>query len=387
MEKHETYSVLIRSGGEQGSGLLFHAPESAYVHVVTCSHVVENISDVQITILFQREGRNDPEEHLIPLSNPHVEWYGKSAGEEVDLAVIECPLGDISMPSTEYRALSVSDKESLLAIGYPIVRSSSSVYKYQDELSLRVLRVLESSAYFTATLDDYRTDCTSRIDELRGYSGSPVWIEDSSGEFCVCGLIKGAFNPNASRGRIEIVKAECIVSILRNRFGLQLECGVKGIGQDESALGYAGDYSENEKRTVLRGWIENSYNKASLSLEALKPLKCIEICSDIISNGTFFLCSEEEKASVYILKCNAYRIIQDYKGYDRTIEEMHQAGVSCLREDFYNAIRYYGENNLEKAYSSILTAVKKNPGNLSMRVYRVLIETELKKTLCSLYAP
>lgn len=378
MEQYEKYSVLITDDkGKRGTGTLFYTKGSTSFYVLTCAHVIYTSQAVTIHIVLS----DDREEsvrvtqehfHFSPIDEPTV--VGNESTHTCDIAVIECPKGEIPLAPTHYAMYPMTSGERILAVGYPN-GTSSSVYYQQDELSGKVLRVQSNQDYFVIRVDEGFLNASDREAELKGFSGSPVWdeqkIEDSF--FLLGGLIAFGVGSNISRGRVNVVNARILQSLMKDEFGITIETRLPMVDDDEIAPGFEEPAESPDQITVRSSWVENERRKAQTYVDTLQLQKAVDISRAAIGNSEFVKCTNEQKVAIYSVLQEAYRLARDYDVYDQIGEEMRQAGIVTPRDDLMEAVRYYEAQEIEKAEEYIYKALEKNPNGNEEQVLAIAI--------------
>lgn len=325
MRQHETYSVLITDDkGKRGTGTLFYAEDAASFYVLTCAHVIYTSHQINIQILIPAEG--GPKEESIVVSRDHFRFspidkatvIGDDSTHTCDIAIIECAKGNLQLTPTRYALYPMTSGERIVAVGYP-KGSDSPVYYQQDELTAKVLKIQDDQDYFIIRVDEAFLNSADREAELKGFSGSPVWDEESLGDQTLLfgGLMAIGVGSNINRGRVNVMNARLLQTLMRDEFGVTIESGLPMVDDSEIAPGYEEPEESPDQLMVRAGWIENERRKAQTYVDTLQLLKAVESTRLTIDNSEFSKCSDEQKISIYGVLHEAYRLARDFDIYDQ----------------------------------------------------------------------
>lgn len=383
MEQHEAYSVLITDNkGKRGTGNLFYTEGSESFYVLTCAHVIYTAQSVTVHILIPTDSgaeeqtltANKNQFHFSPIDE--AELIDDNSKHTCDIAIIECPIGDIPLQPTKYSMYPMTSGERIVAIGYPH-GEETTLYYQQDELSAVVHRAQSNQDYFLIRVDDTYLNAADREAELKGFSGSPVWDEEKikNKQYLFGGLISAGFGSNVSRGRVTVMNARLLQSLMKDEFGITIETRLPLVPDSDIAPGY--EEESSDKLIVRAGWIENERRKAKTYIDTLQLKKAVDSTRAAIDNTEFSKCNIEQKYSIYAIHLEAYRLARDYDIYDSIVEEMHRASIHNDREDLAEAVRYYEAWDLDKAEEHIKKALEKNPDGNEERVLSVAIRAEI----------
>ena len=270
MRQYEAYSVLITDEkGKRGTGTLFYAENAASFYVLTCAHVIYTSHQINIQILIPAAG--GPKEESIVVSRDHFRFspidkatvIGDDSTHTCDIAIIECAKGNLQLTPTRYALYPMTSGERIVAVGYP-KGSDSPVYYQQDELTAKVLKNQDEQDYFIIRVDEAFLNSADREAELKGFSGSPVWDEESLGDHTLLfgGLIAIGVGSNINRGRVNVMNARLLQTLMRDEFGVTIESGLPMVDDSEIAPGYEEPEESPDQLMVRAGWIENERRKA-----------------------------------------------------------------------------------------------------------------------------
>ena len=206
-----------------------------------------------------------------------------------------------------------------------------------------------------------------------------IWGENEiENVYLFGGLIAAGVGNNVSRGRIKVMNARLMQSLMKDEFGITIETRLPLVPDEDIAPGYQ-EAETADQLQVRAGWIENERRKAMTYVNSLQLQKAVDSTKAAIENSEFSKCSNEQKYSIYSIYLQAYRLSRDYDIYDKIVDEMHQAGVHSEREDLTQAVRYYEESNFDKALEHIRRALAKNPDGNEENTLYIAICAEMDK--------
>ena len=382
MEKYQTYSVLITDEkGRRGTGTLFYKKEYNSFYIFTCAHVIYTSNTVTVNILKNNIDRHEKFSieidkshfHFSPIDEAHV--TGNGSNHTLNIAIIDCPIKGIELMPTNYFLYPMSEKEQVLALGYP-ESNETNLYYQQDELLAKVFRVEHDDNYFIIAIDDKNINAADRIVELEGYSGAPIWDKETleQQDLLLGGLITAGVGNNANGGRIKVMSSSYIKSLMKDEFGINMEMRIPSENESNVAPGYEGELDIEPITEVRSGWIENERRKAKAHIDALQLQKAIDSCRKTIKNPHFSRCDNKQKYSIFNLLRESYRLSRDYDVYDRITEEMHNCGVFDCNENLMDAVRYYEALDDDRAEECINKALEENPNGNKERILSMAIK-------------
>lgn len=387
MEKHEAYSVLIiDNNGRRGTGTLFYTKGASSFFIFTCAHVIYTSKEVRIHILIPNGSNleervvvaNRNQFHFSPIDSPIV--IGAESEHTCDVAIIESAKENLFLEPTSYAICPMSYNERVVALGYPF-STAKSVYYQQDELFAKVIRFQNDQDYFIIRVEDGFLNASDRESELKGFSGSPVWDEENLNKsiYLFGGIITRGVGNNISRARINVMNARLFRSLMFDEFGVSIETRLPFIPEKDVAPSYIVDEESPDQIVVRAGWLENERKKAHTYIDNLQLKKTIVIARDAINNSEFSKCTKSQKASIYDILKEAYRLAREYDIYDKICEEMHQLDIYGEEDDLATANRYFEALDNEKAEEYINKALLKNPNGNRERILALVIRVSKDK--------
>lgn len=380
MKVHEFYSVLITDDkkGKRGTGTLFYTAGSDHFYVLTCAHVIYTSESVKLSILipsedYSKEIQVDKSHfHFSPIDQVTV--IGEESIHTCDIAIIDYEKLDLLLQPTKYAIYPMTSGERVMTIGYPS-GGLGTVYYQQAEVKAEVLRVQKDQPYFVIRVDDPSINTADRSGELKGFSGSPVWDEQKLHDnvYLFGGLLAVGAGNNISMGRVNVMNARLLQSLMREEFGINIETKIPTIPENDIAPGYEAQVESEDQKAVRAGWVENERRKAQTYIDSLQLKRAADTIETAIGNSEFVKCTNDQKYSLYAILLEAYRLSRDFDVYDRIVHEMHGQGIHSEREDLIEAIRYYEALENDKAEEYIKKALKKNPDGNQEKVVALAI--------------
>lgn len=83
-------------------------------------------------------------------------------------------------------------------------------------------------------MDDNFIDAGSRVCELEGLSGAPVW-DDNADANGLLGVFTSAYGATALLSKTYVTKAQQLRAIMKERFGVLIERKLEGIPEEDVA--------------------------------------------------------------------------------------------------------------------------------------------------------
>lgn len=416
----EEYSVLIsdKDRKKQGTGTLFYQENSDYFYVFTCAHVLDYLDEIHIRILADPRGEASeewevtvPAEHVAYSPIDEVEIIGsREKKHSCDIAVIACEKGALPLQPAEFMFYPMNEQEKVRALGYPgAFDPEESLYYQQDKLKGQIEKYQMKGNHFVIRVEDSFLNQADRVAELKGFSGSPVWDDDSCGDgiFLYGGLIAYTNDGNASRARVNVMKGRLIQSLMKENYGIQTENYLPGIPKEDIAPGCepSGDaeiapgcdlsedaeksrmdemaqmFRETEHRealstdlcAVLDSWITHEIKKIITYIDGLQMESAMDTALKAIANQEFEKCGEDQRLSVYRRLLECHRACREFDAYDEVLNRMHEAGSCDREEDFHLAVRYLEEGQYQLADRHIEKALELNPSGKLEKVFKLTI--------------
>ena len=241
------YSVYISDevNTVQGSGVLFYAGGDS-MFVFTCAHVVENLDKIKLFILREIDASRDLYNVLCTevsaaqvIYSPLDEIQNNEFGEKLhteDIAVIQIKKPKaLVFSTTQYYITETHRSRSVFVQGYPNgVPSGKKQIEYLDCLHGKVIVNSADSTRFTIRMDDNFIDAGSRVCELEGLSGAPVW-DDNADANGLLGVFTSAYGATALLSKTYVTKAQQLRAIMKERFGVLIERKLEGIPEEDVA--------------------------------------------------------------------------------------------------------------------------------------------------------
>ena len=181
--------------------------------------------------------------------------------------------------------------------------------EYLDCLHGKVVVNSADSTRFTIRMDDNFIDAGSRVCELEGLSGAPVW-DDNADVNGLLGVFTSAYGATALLSKTYVTKAQQLRAIMKERFGVLIERKLEGIPEEDVAgvdfqpITFDGciesvGKSEGEK------WIDEQLSGLRCIIEDLKLQKAIDKGNELIQDSRYSNLSKESRRKIkqYLLYC------------------------------------------------------------------------------------
>ena len=154
-----------------------------------------------------------------PLDEVRTDDTGTKTHTE-DIAIIQLGKPEsLEIPVTNFLITETYRNRPVYVQGYPNgVPDGRSPIEYLDCLHGCVVVNPEDSNRFTIRMDNTFIDAGSRVYELEGLSGAPVW-EDSEEVNGLLGVFTSAYGATALLSKTFVTKAQQLRSIMKERFG------------------------------------------------------------------------------------------------------------------------------------------------------------------------
>jgi len=375
------YSVYISDEAStvQGSGVLFYAGGDS-MFVFTCTHVVENLDKIRLFILKEIDASRNLYNVLYTevsaaqvIYSPLDEIQNNEFGEKLhteDIAVIQIEKPEaIELSTTQYYITETYRSRSVFVQGYPNgVPSGKKQIEYLDCLHGKVVVNSADSTRFTIRMDDNFIDAGSRVCELEGLSGAPVW-DDNADVNGLLGVFTSAYGATALLSKTYVTKAQQLRAIMKERFGVLIERKLEGIPEEDVAgvdfqpITFDGciesvGKSEGEK------WIDEQLSGLRCIIEDLKLQKAIDKGNELIQDSRYSNLSKESRRKIkqYLLYC--YEIADMDNEFEQLEAQMRAEGLikghdvlreltrTFMRKQFHETIeaaqRYIDESDEPK---------------------------------------
>ena len=338
------YSVYISDEANtvQGSGVLFYAGGDS-MFVFTCAHVVENLDKIKLFILKEIDASRDlynvlrteiSAEQVVysPLDEIQTNEFGEKLHTE-DIAVIQIKKPEaIELSITQYYIAETYRSRSVFVQGYPNgVPSGKKPIEYLDCLHGKVIVNSADSTRFTIRMDDNFIDAGSRVCELEGLSGAPVW-DDNADANGLLGVFTSAYGTTALLSKTYVTKAQQLRAIMKERFGVLIERKLEGIPEEDVAgvdfqpITFDGRI-ESVGKSEGEKWIDEQLSGLRCIIEDLKLQKAIDKGNELIHDSRYSDISKESRRKIkhYLLYC--YEIADMDNEFEQLEAQMRDEGL------------------------------------------------------------
>lgn len=174
-----------------------------------------------------------------------------------------------------YSIFPMTSRRRVVALGYP--QGNGPLYYQQDNMSAIVEKVLDEETYFLIRVDEGFLNAVDREGEIQGFSDSPVWDGEMLGNhlYLFGGLIASGMGSNISRGRINVMNAKYVQSLMYQEFGILMKNRIPNVPENEVAPGYEGVIETQDQIDIRDSWIENERCKGQTYIDGLQLQKAV----------------------------------------------------------------------------------------------------------------
>lgn len=379
-DKTKKYSVYItdQKNSISGSGVLFYSGGDT-MFVFTCAHVVENIDIVRLFFLKPVDVEKDRYEFFCTDILKHQIIFSptdelKNGEHTDDFVIIPVKKPDsFNIEPTEYFIGESSHDKKFYAQGYPNgVPENSHPLEYLDCFHGIILVSIEGNNRFTIRIAVDYIDNTSRVYELKGISGSPVWDDSEDDTNTLLGLISSGYDQSMLLSKIFATKAQQIRRLMYEKFGITIERKILDIPEED--VGGNNGYKpvafdgtiESSALTGTEKWIEDQTNACRCSIDDLQLQKAIDIAKAAIEDDRFTRCSKDaqKKLMQHLLYCYEIGDLDD---------EFEALELDMVNRGFfekYDVLRHLTRSFMKKNYAETIAvaeeAINTNPENKTL---------------------
>lgn len=233
------------------------------------------------------------------------------------------------------------------------------------------------STRFTIRMDDNFIDAGSRVCELEGLSGAPVW-DDNADVNGLLGVFTSAYGATALLSKTYVTKAQQLRAIMKERFGVLIERKLEGIPEEDVAgvdlqpITYDGciepvGKSEEEK------WIDEQLSGLRCIIEDLKLQKAIDKGNELIQDSRYSNLSKESRRKIKQCLLYCYEIADMDNEFEQLETQMRAEGLikghdvlreltrTFMRKQFHETIdaaQHYIDESDEPKNQNLLSFAK-----------------------------
>lgn len=379
-DKTKKYCVYVTDKGNSinGSGVLFYSGGDS-MFVFTCAHVVDKASEIRLFFLKPVDVAKDqyevfctdiPREQIIFSPTDEVK-NGEHTDDFVIIPVRKPAAFDIK--PTEYFIGESSHDKKFYTQGYPNgVPVDSHPLEYLDCFHGMVLVSIEGNNRFTIRITDSHIDNTSRVYELKGISGSPIWDDSEGDTNTLLGLISSGYDQTMLLSKIFATKAQQIRRLMFEKFGITIERKILEI-PEEDVGGNSGfkpvvfdGTIEGSTQTEIEKWIEDQTNACRCSIDDLQLQKAIDIAREAIEDNRFTQCptDAQKKLMQHLLYCFEIGDLDD------EFEALETDMVNRGFFEKYDILRHLTRSFMKKNYAETIEvaeeAIRSEPNNKTL---------------------
>lgn len=352
------YSVYVSDMNNtvHGSGILFYAGGDT-MFVFTCAHVVNDLERVRFFILETIDASQDL--YKVFCTEAPASQIFISPFEDLAIIQVSKP-SDLSIAVTEYFVTETYRNKSVYVQGYPNgVPDGKKPIEYLDCLHGYVVVNPADSNQFTIRMDDPAIDSGSRVNELEGLSGAPVW-DDNQEVNGLLGLLSSAYDMTALLSKVHATKAQQIRSIMKERFGVLIERKLEGIpekdvaGSNFTPIVFNGTIPEEKQRPENEKWIQEQLSDLRIIIEDMKLQKAIDKGKELAADPRYKTLSKDSqrKAKQYLLYC--YEIADLDDEFEALEADMRESGL--IKE--HDTLRQFTRSFMKRQFPETVEATQ-----------------------------
>lgn len=368
-DRTRQYTVYIADdkNSVSGSGVLFY-PGGNTLFVFTCAHVVDGLNLVNLSVLRPVDIQNDLYEVYqisVPSDQIHyspLDVVNEKKGERIhseDFVIIQArkPEG-FNIEPTPYYIGETSRNAAFYCHGYPNgVPEKTNPVEYLDCIHGSVLINIAGNSRFTIRITDPFLDLSSRVYELKGISGAPIWDGKQDDAMSLLGLISTAYDSTALLSKIFAVKAQQIRTLMNEEFGITIKRRLIDVPENDVAgSNYKpvisdGTLVEIELPSELERWIKERTSACRCYIDDLKMQKAINSAKETIGDPQFARCDKEsqKKLMQHLLYC--YEIVDLDSEFEALEKEMIEKGFFKKYDVLRHLTRSFSKRKYEETIS------------------------------------
>jgi len=365
------YSVYVSDENNtvRGSGVLFYVGGD-FAFIFTCAHVVYRLRKIRLFILKEIDAKRDFYDVLrteVPASQVFYspldvtgmdDYEGKTHTEDIAIIRIGKP-ADLELPITNFFVMETCKYQPVYVQGYPNgVPEGRQLIEHLDCLHGYVLVNPVNSSRFTIRMDDTFIDAGSRVAELEGLSGAPVW-DDNKDVNGLLGLFTSAYDTTALLSKTYVTKAQQIRSIMKELFGVVMERKLEGIPEQDVAGGSLTPVVFNgetpiEEKSESEKWIQEQLSALRCIIEDMKLQKAINQAKKLISDSKYGSVSKDLQREVkqYLLYC--YEIADMDEEFDALEADMRENGLI----KYHDTLRQFTRSFMHRQFQETADAAQ-----------------------------
>ena len=369
-DKTRPYSVYIvdQENMVDGSGVLFY-PGGNRLFVFTCAHVVDRSENVRLVLLkpvsverdlYQMVQIQIPKEQILYSPLDHVTEQGGEMVHSEDFAIIQVqkPQG-LELEPTHYFLGETLRNNPIYTQGYPNgVPENAKPLDYLECFHGSVVVNAADEGYFTVRITDGFLDQGSRVFELKGISGAPIW--DGEQEQGLLGLMSSAYGESALLAKVFATKMGRIRTLMREKYGITIERRLLEIPEEEVAgseikpLVFDGTIEKCETNSDSDEWIRMQTEACKCQIDGLQLQKAIDTAEKAIRDQRFDSCSTKSQKYLmqHLLYC--YEIGDLDAEFEQLEEEMRRRGL--IRK--WDSLRRMTRSFMKREYKETIEAAE-----------------------------
>lgn len=197
-----------------GSGF-FYAPQGEKAYVITAAHVVANSLSDQLIIEFYNElPKSEKKDYILEVSKNDFKIHTLYKTCETvcfdknDVACIEIDKRAWMDDQESIYLSNAPDLSNVLYIGYPFDRYDSEMPFASAEKKVMVKRSIDKRIQIIDS-----SVSTNPVDELKGVSGSALWIETDNQVLCLVGILTAVHGNEGLGGTLDGISTLSVIDL------------------------------------------------------------------------------------------------------------------------------------------------------------------------------
>ena len=307
----QEYSVYITDtrGTSSGSGVLYYPGDGERLFIFTCAHVLDDLVvpfQIYYFVPVDRKNENyrivkveaDRQQVVYSPIDSVTQREDETKEHSVDVAVICLSVDHENiLDAADYIIGEAHQSDKIFIQGFPGAGvEGMEMLEYLDCAKGTVLHNIPNKEMILCRIEDTFLDQGNRIEELEGFSGSPVWSASNS-QKSILGMLSCGFGDRVYRGKVKAVTMNAVISIMKNHFEIYMEKHILGIPEDDVAP--EKEVAVHIQRNVVTvkniydEWLVAQTEKVRTYIDDVKFQKAIDLAKESMNDERFSCCSRE----------------------------------------------------------------------------------------------
>lgn len=307
----QEYSVYITDtrGNSSGSGVLYYPGDGERLFIFTCAHVLDDLVEPYQIYYFVPVDRKNENYRIVKVEAERqkvvyspidsvTQREDETKEHSVDVAVIcldvDC---ENTLDAADYIIGEAHQSDKIFIQGFPGAGvEGMEMLEYLDCAKGTVLHNISDKEMILCRIEDTFLDQGNRVEELEGFSGSPVWSASNS-QKSILGMLSCGFGDRVYRGKVKVVTMNAVISIMKNHFEIYMEKHIWGIPEDDVAP--EKEVAVHIQRNVVTvkniydEWLVAQTEKVRTYIDDVKFQKAIDLAKESMNDARFSYCSRE----------------------------------------------------------------------------------------------